>query len=340
MHLQLKIGLFITASLLLQGLYPMATATTIAQTTSNLEALQLKLAELSSMLNLLKNQLENLKKEVESMIPPLFNALKIINPIDPTNIADLATGFNQRNYWSFVPNAQQLTLSMHNTNYQLFAQFPLFGNYLGSGYCVSERIALIEMLPSMLNKIPQALQQALGANAKLACFYTAITGPVPDYFAEDDSKDRSYNAVFHGFLLAETSDNRLYYRHDVAMGIFEANGVSQHVEGISFNTLSNIDVHCHDNRMSPDNARFTVTKERVISTFWSAATRGQRTIATYNLFINTGEERDKIRTILEAATSFDDLLSNLQAHAQTLSNTADKEALEGFVTTMQAMRTP
>ena len=301
---------FVTTMQAMQKLSP------IAEAIIALKKLLTKLGDLSSQLDLLKNQLQKLKKHINTMIPPRLNAIKT------------SSSFYDKfgdSEWSFDTTKPFITQWGNVT----------FG-YYEDGYPKIERRAIITMLPTMLNHAPENLKQAL-CNINNLAIYTVISGPTRPTTA--------CNTLFHEFLLKDLSI-RNNYQKNLAMGLFEGNGVSK--ADLSFDSLTELDVNYHDHGSpsgacySPNNARFNITAGRNISTFWIAGINPGKTkaIVLYNLFTNTLEQTEIISHLFAAATSFDDLLSNLHAHAQTLISDADKEALEGFITTMQAMRTP
>jgi hypothetical protein len=139
------------------------------------------------------------------------------------------------------------------------------------------------------------------------------------------------NMVFHSFAYAFTK--KQYFDVLVPMGIFFANGVQPKDIGKDSLQASSVIVHESGIRgvpaFSPNNARFNITNNRAISTFWSIATSPDTQHATisYHILINSPALMDRIHPLLDVSETLNDFITNLQQASFELTNAEDQEAL-------------
>lgn len=210
---------------------------------------------------------------------------------------------------------------------------PNIGVY-GPGYPMLARIGLIQLAPKMItNWLPNELRRLLP------------TAHVPDIIFNveiDRGAPKTYNMVFHPW--AGTWQNKKLFNINVPMGLFAVNGVQPaSSNSIPFNTLipQNVHVHNEGNALaySPNNARFTVTPNRTISTFWSAAFSPdkQHGIVTFHILANNDQAEKIIVDSLESAQTIGEFLRALERNSNTLAQQVDRQALQEAINTIEVL---
>jgi len=180
------------------------------------------------------------------------------------------------------------------SNLGLFAGVPTIGHYRGDGYNLRKRLALVSLPLDRMNRyLPEnVLNVLVGVQGLYAEKFGRFQSEVQQknikvYFMMHgmvenlDQDNNSHNMVYHPWV-ASWSPTR-HQAPNIEMGIFDAHGVAP-LNGASdmpFNRLEARNVSTHPvatpvgyeqlDAMSPDNARFAITPDTPIATFWSVA---------------------------------------------------------------------
>ena len=206
--------------------------------------------------------------------------------------------------------------------------FPAIGVY-GTPYVFRTRLALIELGPQQLVKIPDAIAQQL-TNKKVD-LHVVING-----LLHGGKTDRVNNLVYHGWTAKLEGTDR--FSVNVPMGIFMANGVkAAPAESVAFDRLQGSNVNPHDPLdLSPNNARFEIIEGRNVATFWSIAQYKDAATVTFHVILNNQDMVDVLRVCLDHAYNNDDVTYWLGTLAKS-ANGPDKVAIEKAVATINQL---
>ena len=198
------------------------------------------------------------------------------------------------------------SLTIPNWIYSLYKNIPAFGAY-GNSYNLKKRHITIELNQHFYQHIPQALINELASHLKTNTtnlttiitqnnitfdFFVAVNGTFEN--PSITNQKPLTNILFHGFLAQHYNYDVYKIKNDVLMGIFNIQGLSDSASSNNNDTIrmpidamAVRDVHCHDERCSPDNNK--IQPNAPISSFWSIALHGNTCAITFNILINDAE---------------------------------------------------
>jgi hypothetical protein len=217
-----------------------------------------------------------------------------------------------------------LKLSEINNNHGPFNKvnlhdYPMVGKYFGDrGYPMATVSLVIKnnlVSSKCLDLMPDNIK--LQVNDCEIDFYTEILAWKNEFeylldrtLVPFDANDRYFNLVFHGTMLSWFANKYKDYdfktqaiSENLLMGIFNFDGIPA-VLGMGNNQLELQSVNPHDNHFSPDNAKFKVSDDRNLVTFWSVAksTDQNRAVVTYHVLVNSGVYENQTEIIAEACS--------------------------------------
>lgn len=211
---------------------------------------------------------------------------------------------------------------------------PFIGIY-GSPYVLQDLLARIKFDPRMIDHAPESIKKLVPPGIQDLSFNVMIHNAEP----------KTYNMVFH--MWAGTWQPTKLFNINVDMGILAPNGVQPaSSNSIPFNQITAQNVHVHDGGKtianSPNNARFTVTPQRDISTFWSIAISPNKrhAVVTFHILSNTIATENMIEAAVRQANTLGDFLKALEKGAATLQRPIDQQALQEAVRTIETMIAP
>ena len=189
---------------------------------------------------------------------------------------------------------------------------PGVGVYNTVAYTLMYRYLIIEMNAEILKETaPKPLVDKLvqHANAQVN-FCIAIHGTRYLKAAFGDN-----NIVFHGFLVDCVPLVNGYSQRNLKMGVFGLDGVvpSTRQGSMPVDRLEARYVHCHDERISPNNAHVSI-QDKKTGSFWSVVISPdeKRVAVTYNILINDKTFLDeKVLPIIKDSSTIDEIVNNL-----------------------------
>ncbi len=207
-------------------------------------------------------------------------------------------------------------------------RFPHVGFYnvasQEQAYLIAPSHFLIRLHSAQHGNLPQSVKNAIGdtRNKKVDYLFSCSSGVEIKRSKEALNQSLKYNLSTHAWA-------HPHYQHGqdrtetVNIGLFEGQNVSEasDAEGIGFNRLKPISVHCHPSpgithALSPNNAHFMVDSGAPYSTFWSVCQLGDRMIVTKHLLINEFDVvTQSIVRAFERGQSVNQILQNLQQNA-------------------------
>ena len=282
-----------------------------------------------------------LKYVIISLIAPLF-ALKALNSLEKPKSKTIVYS---RDYPEYLEHADkqfqlslrgapsELNLRVHQEPIVLLEGVPSIGVYgAHGGYPLARRLVLVEFNPEQAYQfVPDAIKKNSPPKTSI---YATISGSF--YEAADHiifPANTPYNLIFHSALWKWTGLHNVV--HNILMGIFNPDGIDNNVsQAIAFNSLapSNVNIHDNDN-LSPNNARFKVSGQRAVASFWSAAISPQKneTIITFHLLINDVAAEKLFLDAVSKSNNLKELLGALETISQ------DKKTIQNFVETVVKM---
>jgi len=196
----------------------------------------------------------------------------------------------------------------------LFSGAPVLGFYRkrfkNDWYLFFSRLLLVQFDPIVYwNFLPSSVQNVL-KNVNRCFIRGAIVIDVKIKSEDEDTvarKSRLVNLLYHSWV-GEIMGKKGNFEIDIPMGIFEPNGIEPYTQekfdvpdkygkrrvdkriGISFGELGKQRVHEHG-AYSPDNARFVVSSNRNIATFWSVAVYPghAHALVTFHILVNNDD---------------------------------------------------
>jgi len=231
--------------------------------------------------------------------------------------------------------------------YDLLVGMPAIGIY-GRPYNFRQRLALIKLPPLLMaNAMPDQLRKTVASALGARSINQALTGKTA--YAQimvngqtEDKKPGPYNMVFHPFGYAYKKQKE-FRGESIPMGIFSPDGITG--QDIATNRFKALNVNPHNGgayfALSPNNAKFNITRNRALSTFWSAAysPNKQFVTITYHILANTDAMQDALAGIFQQSETLGDLLTRLSLQAEEMSG-ADQKTLQNTIETIRVMVTP